>query len=74
MIIENKKTNLQYHVTEDEWQGMKQTKDALKFRIISKASEYATQKDSLPPPEVREFIAQQKRETNRRKPKKQNND
>lgn len=72
MIIENKKTNLQYHVTEDEWQGMKQTKDALKFRIISKASEYATQKDSLPPPEVREFIATQKKLT--KKPKKQNND
>lgn len=72
MIIENKKTHLQYHITEDEWALMKQNGLQIKFKVISKATEYAEKKNSLPPPEVREFIATQKKLT--KKPKKQQHD
>jgi predicted DNA binding CopG/RHH family protein len=74
MIIESKKTHLQHSVTEEQWQEIKDKGLSKNFKVISNAKEYAEKKESLPPPEVREFITQQKKETNKRKTKKQNND
>lgn len=71
MIIESKKTHLQHSITEDDWAVMKSNGLSRNFKIISNAKEYAEKKESLPPPEVREFIVEQKKLTNKRKTKKQ---
>lgn len=74
MIIESKKTHLQHSVTEEQWQEIKDKGLSKNFKVISNAKEYAEKKQSLPPPEVREFIVEQKKLTNKRKPKKQQHD
>jgi len=70
MIIKNKKTEIEYIVTQEQWQDIKKLGEQVKFQIISQDA-YVKEKSTEKPIEVISFINENKKvQTKKLKTKK----